>query len=118
MKVLWEPEIQGDGFRLASHSVPLRKSKYTNAMVLSIAPLTIADWHLPCVIVPLLVPKEMRMNEILKLLDDNAVLPLWPETGNILGLCRNATYAAAARGEIRTIQFGRLKRVPSAWLKA
>ena len=60
------------------------------------------------------------MNEIIrKLLDDNAVLPLWPQTGKtILGLSRNATYAAAARGDIRTIQLGRLKRVPSAWLKA
>jgi len=58
------------------------------------------------------------MNEIRKLLDETAVLPLWPETGNILGLCRNSTYAAAARGDIKTIQLGRLKRVPSAWLRA
>jgi hypothetical protein len=59
------------------------------------------------------------MNEIRKLLDDNAVLPLWPQTGKtILGLSRNATYAAAARCDIKTIQLGRLKRVPSAWLKA
>jgi hypothetical protein len=33
-------------------------------------------------------------------------------------LRRGATYAAAARGDIKTIQLGRLKRVPSAWLKA
>ena len=57
-------------------------------------------------------------NEVKELLDSRVLLPLWPDTGNILGLCRNATYDAAARGDIKTVQFGRLKRVPSAWLKA
>jgi hypothetical protein len=58
-------------------------------------------------------------DEVKKLLDGRALLPLWPETGkNILGLSRGATYDAAARGDIKTIQLGRLKRVPSAWLKA
>ena len=56
-------------------------------------------------------------NEIRKLLDENAVLPLWPQTGKILRLGRGATYAAAARGEIETVDFGRLKRVPTAWLR-
>ena len=59
------------------------------------------------------------MNEIKKLLDSRALLPLWPETGKtILGLSRGATYDAATRGDIKTIQLGRLKRVPTAWLKA
>ena len=58
------------------------------------------------------------MDDFAKLLKENAVLPLWPEAGRILGLKRNATYAAAARGDIKTIPLGRLKRVPSAWLKA
>jgi hypothetical protein len=57
-------------------------------------------------------------NEVRELLDSRPLLPLWPETGMILGLCRNATYDAAARGDIKTIQLGRLKRVPSAWLKS
>jgi hypothetical protein len=58
------------------------------------------------------------MNKVRELLDGNAVLPLWPHTGKtILGLSRGATYAAAARGEIKTIQLGRLKRVPTAWLR-
>jgi hypothetical protein len=58
------------------------------------------------------------MNEIKRLLSENAVLPLWPQTGKtILGLSRGATYAAAERGEIKTIQLGRLKRVPTAWLR-
>jgi len=58
-------------------------------------------------------------NEVKKLLDSRALLPLWPETGrDILGLSRGATYDAAARGDIKTVRLGRLKRVPSAWLKA
>jgi hypothetical protein len=58
------------------------------------------------------------MDKVRELLDGNAVLPLWPHTGKtILGLSRGATYAAAARGEIKTIQLGRLKRVPTAWLR-
>ena len=36
-----------------------------------------------------------------------------PEAGKrYFGLCRNASYDAATRGEIPTIQIGRLKRVP------
>ena len=58
------------------------------------------------------------MDEVRRLLNENAVLPLWPQTGKMLNLSRGGTYAAAARGDIKTIQLGRLKRVPSAWLKA
>jgi hypothetical protein len=58
------------------------------------------------------------VDDFLKLLKDNAVLPLWPETGKVLGLCRGATYAAAAKGDIKTIRLGRLRRVPTAWLRA
>jgi hypothetical protein len=36
-----------------------------------------------------------------------------PEAGaRYFGLSRNASYAAAARGEIPTVSIGRLKRVP------
>jgi len=36
-----------------------------------------------------------------------------PEAGEkYFGLCRNAAYAAAERGEIPTIKIGRLLRVP------
>jgi hypothetical protein len=58
------------------------------------------------------------MSEIENKLRNNVVLPLWPDTGQVLNLKRNATYAAAARGEIKTIRFGHLKRVPTAWLRA
>jgi hypothetical protein len=36
-----------------------------------------------------------------------------PEAGKLyFGLCRNAAYAAAKRGEIPTIRIGKLLRVP------
>jgi excisionase family DNA binding protein len=35
-----------------------------------------------------------------------------PEAGRLLGLGRNAAYAAAQRGDIPTIRMGRLLRVP------
>jgi excisionase family DNA binding protein len=57
------------------------------------------------------------MNEIRKMLNDNAVLPLWPDTGKILGLSRGGVYRLAEAGDIRTIRLGRLKRVPTAWLR-
>jgi hypothetical protein len=55
--------------------------------------------------------------DIRKLLEENAVLPLWPETGQILRLQRGSTYAAAQSGDIKTIRIGRLKRVPTSWLR-
>jgi hypothetical protein len=57
------------------------------------------------------------MDEIAKLLNENVVLPLWPETGKVLGLRRGATYAAAQAGDIKTIRFGRLLKVPTEWLR-
>jgi hypothetical protein len=58
------------------------------------------------------------MDEIKKALAENLVVPLWPTTGRALGLKRGATYAAAKSGEIKTIRIGRLKRVPTAWVRA
>jgi hypothetical protein len=60
---------------------------------------------------------EAVMSEIRKLLDENAVLPLWPETGKLLKLKRGSTYAAAERGDIEVVEIGKLKRVSTAWLK-
>jgi hypothetical protein len=57
------------------------------------------------------------MSEIHRLLDENLVLPLWPETGKILNLKRGSTYAAAERGDIEMIEIGRLKCVSTSWLK-
>jgi hypothetical protein len=58
------------------------------------------------------------VDQVRKLLDERAVLRLWPETGKLLDLSRAGTYAAAASGQIRTVRFGRLRKVPTAWLKA
>jgi hypothetical protein len=41
-----------------------------------------------------------------------------PEAGRALGLERGGSYAAAARGDIKTIPCGpRRKKVPTAWLR-
>jgi hypothetical protein len=61
--------------------------------------------------------KPSSTKEIRQALDDNLAVPLWPTAGQALDLKRGATYTAATRGDIKTIQLGRLKRVPSAWLK-
>jgi hypothetical protein len=55
--------------------------------------------------------------DIQKMLRDNAVLPLWPEVGRILGLSRSSVYKGAEDGSIKTVPFGRLKKVPTAWLR-
>jgi excisionase family DNA binding protein len=39
-----------------------------------------------------------------------------PEAGEVLGIGRNAAYAAAQRGEIPVIQIGKKKRVSAAWI--
>ena len=44
--------------------------------------------------------------------EEPLTIPLWPDAGQMAGLGRNATYGAAARGEIPVVQFGKLKRVP------
>ena len=43
-----------------------------------------------------------------------ATMKLWPDVGQRLGLSRNGTYDAARRGEIPTLRFGRVLRVPTA----
>lgn len=60
---------------------------------------------------------ELAMDEIRKKLDDNATLPIWPDVAEMFGLCRASAYAAAAKGDIKTIRLGRLLRVPTAWLR-
>jgi hypothetical protein len=46
------------------------------------------------------------------------LLPLWPDVGMTLGFrSRSATYAAAAKGHIKVIRFGKAQRVPKQWLE-
>jgi len=56
------------------------------------------------------------MNKTEQRLRANLVVSL-SDAGKMLGLGRNAAYAAAQRGEIQTIRFGRLKKVPTIWLR-
>jgi excisionase family DNA binding protein len=52
-------------------------------------------------------------------MDDNECGTLTvPEAGKALGLTRHGSYEAVKRGEIHTIRFGRLLRVPKAWLNS
>jgi hypothetical protein len=60
----------------------------------------------------------MSLEDVRKMLGGAATVSLWPQAGMVLDLKRGATYAAAARGEIQTLRFGRLKRVPTSWLLA
>jgi excisionase family DNA binding protein len=46
--------------------------------------------------------------------DDKRLVYEVPEAGEMLGLNRNAAYAAAKRGDIPTIRIGKLIRVPKA----
>jgi len=57
------------------------------------------------------------VKDLMKELNENAVMRLWPEVGTLLKMQRSATYGAAKRGEIHTVKFGHFKRVPTAWLK-
>jgi excisionase family DNA binding protein len=41
-----------------------------------------------------------------------------PQAGRALGLTRHGSYEAVKRGEIHAIRFGRLLRVPKAWLRS
>jgi hypothetical protein len=49
--------------------------------------------------------------------DERPTLPLWPDVARILSLGRSGVYAAAARGEIPTLKFGRRVAVPTAALR-
>jgi hypothetical protein len=44
--------------------------------------------------------------------DDKCLVLGVPEAGAMLGLTRNGSYAAAARGDIPTIRIGKLIKVP------
>ena len=57
------------------------------------------------------------MDEIRKALTEDLVVPLWPIAGKALGLKRGATYSGAAKGDIPTINVGKLKKVSTAWLR-
>ncbi len=53
----------------------------------------------------------------LPLPQDRATLPVWPDTGRILGLSKASTYEAVRRGDIPVIRIGRRLLVPTAALR-
>jgi hypothetical protein len=58
------------------------------------------------------------MRNIQKMLTENAVVNLWPEAGQILDVSRGKAFQGAADGSIPTVKgLGRLKKVPTAWLR-
>ena len=59
----------------------------------------------------------MNIHEVKKMLDEHPTVSVWPEAGTALGLKRGQTYACARTGHIEVLEFGRLKRVSSAWLR-
>jgi excisionase family DNA binding protein len=52
-----------------------------------------------------------KRNSVRKASDERVVYDV-PEAGAKLGLSRNGSYEAARRGEIPTVKFGRLLKVP------
>lgn len=48
---------------------------------------------------------------------ERMTVPVWPDAGQMLGLGRNATYDAVARGEIPVLRFGRRIVVPKKALE-
>jgi hypothetical protein len=59
----------------------------------------------------------MTANEVHKMLENNAAVPLWPQAGQALGLTRGAAYRGGVSGDIKTIRVGRVYRVPTQWLR-
>jgi hypothetical protein len=59
----------------------------------------------------------MTLDEVRKLLNENATVSLWPQAGQALGLTRGQTYNCANNGDIETLDFGKLKRVATPWLR-
>ena len=57
------------------------------------------------------------MNKELEDLLSRPTNPL-PDVGRVaFGLSRNASYEAGRRGDIPVIEIGRIKRVPTAWVR-
>ena len=59
----------------------------------------------------------MNDKEIREAILSKLTVPLWPHAGKALGLGRNLTFEGARNGEIKTIQVGRRRPVPTSWLR-
>jgi hypothetical protein len=61
--------------------------------------------------------KIVTLEEVLNDIRRKPVVPLWPHVGLALDISRTAVYALARRGEIDTIDVGRLKKAKTAPLR-
>jgi hypothetical protein len=61
--------------------------------------------------------KTVTLEEALHDIKTKLVVPLWPHVGLAFDISRTAVYRAAARGEIDTIDVGRLKKAKTAPLR-
>jgi len=68
--------------------------------------------HSPIRAVAVLQIQGIRMDEKAEITSGKTMSV--PEAGKELGLSRNASYAAARRGEIPVLRFGKKLRVPTA----
>ena len=57
-------------------------------------------------------PKKLR-----QLIMTELTVPLWPHTGEALGLGRSKTYGEAEEGKIKTLDMGRKKRGPTSFIR-
>ena len=69
-----------------------------------------------CLAEPLPAPAGTEDEEIRRALVEKVTVPLWPTAGRALGLGRNATYEAAARGDLPVLRIGGRILVPTAKL--
>ena len=61
--------------------------------------------------------KALTRTEIETELREKLAVSLWPITGRAFELSRPTTYEEAKKGNIPTIDVGKLKKVPSSWVR-
>jgi hypothetical protein len=60
---------------------------------------------------------ELERDELERAILERFTVPLWPHTGQALGISRGSTYEGARNGEIPTIAIGNRRPVPTDWLR-
>jgi hypothetical protein len=62
--------------------------------------------------------KPMKIEDAIKAVCTQPLVPLWPEAATLLSLSRSGIYDAVARGEVDTVRIGRhLKAISSSLRK-
>jgi hypothetical protein len=63
------------------------------------------------------IPKEYDMTHAIPDANERPTVPLWPDAGQALGVCRSTAYNSARAGDIPTIKVGSRLLVPTAALR-